>query len=418
MKRQTRGTSRKSYAEVDEDDDDLEESEGEEQEDEEEAGDSSSLKVTDLGNYVYVLDSADLKGSTKIASFDMDGTLIEPKSGRKFPTGRSDWRWWNDSVPTKLKSLYEQQYKIVIFTNQGGIEKGKQKRADITGKIQDLAAELGFPIQAFIAGAENNYRKPFTTMWELLESKYNKDEKIDMSASFYCGDAAGRKKDWKKGAKKDFSCSDRKFAANVGIKFYTPDEYFLEQAPVPFEWDGVNPATLIENAKPVDNKTYHSTSQEMVIMVGWPASGKSTFTERYFVPHGYVRVNRDTLKTKPKCQKAVKEAFNEGLSVVVDNTNPSESARGEFISIAQEKSIPVRCIYLKTPRDVAEHLNYVRVRETNGDVRRIPDVGYNTYNKNFEPPTKSEGFTEVIEVEFNPNFEGKPHLEKYFKHWT
>lgn len=32
--------------------------------------------------------------------------------------------------------------------------------------------------------------------------------------------------------------------------------------------------------------------QELVIFVGLPASGKSTFAERFFVPQGYVRVNQ------------------------------------------------------------------------------------------------------------------------------
>ena len=43
------------------------------------------------------------------------------------------------------------------------------------------------------------------------------------------GDAAGRK------APKDFSDSDRKFAQNIGVKFHTPEEYFLH-AKVDTNW--------------------------------------------------------------------------------------------------------------------------------------------------------------------------------------
>ena len=52
----------------------------------------------------------------------------------------------------------------------------------------------------------------------------NGDVAVDIDSSFYCGDAAGRKKP---NGKKDFSCSDRLFAINVGVKFLTPEERFL-----------------------------------------------------------------------------------------------------------------------------------------------------------------------------------------------
>ena len=39
----------------------------------------------------------------KIAAFDLDYTLIKPKSGKKFPIDKNDWEWMYSNVPNKLK---------------------------------------------------------------------------------------------------------------------------------------------------------------------------------------------------------------------------------------------------------------------------------------------------------------------------
>lgn len=40
---------------------------------------------------------------------------------------------------------------------------------------------------------------------------------MDLKKCKYVGDAAGRAKNWVPDKPKDFSCSDRMFAANIGI---------------------------------------------------------------------------------------------------------------------------------------------------------------------------------------------------------
>lgn len=46
----------------------------------------------------------------KIAMYDLDGTLIEPKSGAKFPKDGGDWKWWHAKVKPKLAEAYEQGF--------------------------------------------------------------------------------------------------------------------------------------------------------------------------------------------------------------------------------------------------------------------------------------------------------------------
>ena len=63
--------------------------------------------------------------SKRIAAFDMDWTLIQTKSGRVFPVNHHDWKLWHDGVPSKLRRLIVDGYRIVVFTNQGGVRTGK-----------------------------------------------------------------------------------------------------------------------------------------------------------------------------------------------------------------------------------------------------------------------------------------------------
>ena len=56
---------------------------------------------------------------------------------------------------------------------------------------------------------------------------------------------------------------------------------------------------------------------ELVILVGSPGAGKTTFAKRYITPLGYERVNQDILKTRERCLKASAEYLGAKKSVVV-----------------------------------------------------------------------------------------------------
>ncbi len=83
--------------------------------------------------------SSGLEGTSKIASFDMDDTIITRKSGAKFPKDADDWLFLNNKVVPKIKELADDGYKIVIFTNQAGIQKGHTKAEDIKKKVKNIA---------------------------------------------------------------------------------------------------------------------------------------------------------------------------------------------------------------------------------------------------------------------------------------
>lgn len=371
----------------------------------------------------WALDSPEIPGAEKILAFDMDHTLVVPKTGKKFAKGRGDWVWWNPKVVPTLKEYYNNGFKVVIFTNQAGIEKKKTKKGDLTGKILDLCKELGFPMQAFICGGNNHWRKPHTTMWDYLSSHMNKSVNINLTKSFYIGDAAGRIKNWRPKHKRDFSCSDKKFAINVGVRFMTPEEFFLQDVDVAnakFEWKSLDPIKFLkenpEGMNVFEGSSITKSEQEVICFVGLPASGKSTFAKKYLVPKGYIWINRDTLKTPAKCKKALKEALQEGKSAVIDNTNPT-AKRQEYIGVAKKCGVSVRCFYFDASRELANHLNFYRERLSEGKRRRVPAVAFNMYKCRFEEPSKDEGFTEIATVKFVPDFENAQQ-RKWFQNWT
>lgn len=366
---------------------------------------------------LIVLSSGELVGRGKVAGFDIDFTVIKTASGRKFATGSKDWEFLYDCVPDKLLQLDKDGYRIVFFTNQAGIEKDKVKPETIKDKIEAIIKSLGITVQVLISTGNSHFRKPSPNMWEFFVDNCNQGVEVNKKESFYVGDAAGRAKNWAPNKPKDFSCSDRMFAANIGIGFHTPEEFFLGEKPAKYKWGSINAARYLTDAKAAAKTDYHRKGTEMVIMVGFPASGKSTIRTNCFEPHGYIAVNRDTLGTSQKCLKVTKESLMGGKSVVVDNTNPSVIGRSEFIKAAKAAGVPVRCLWMQTSLELSHHLNLVRQNQTNGEVRRIPDVGYNMFKKNFGEPKTDEGFSEVIKVDFVPQFSSQRD-EDIFKQWT
>ncbi|XP_014493395.1 polynucleotide 3'-phosphatase ZDP isoform X3 [Vigna radiata var. radiata] len=171
-----------------------------------------------------------LRDSSKIAAFDFDGCLAKTDVKR---VGANEWTLMHSTIPDKLQSLYNDGYKLVIFTNESNIERWKNKRQvavdSKVGRLNNFIERVKVPIQVFIAcgvglksGADKKnddaFRKPKPGMWHLMEEHFNSGIVIDMDQSFYVGDAAGRKS--------DHSDADIKFAEAIGLKFYLPEDYF------------------------------------------------------------------------------------------------------------------------------------------------------------------------------------------------
>ena len=210
-------------------------------------------------------------------------------------------------------------------------------------------------------------------MWELLGNNINKDD------SFYCGDAAGREK--------DFAASDLMFAHNLGITFYTPEQLFLgKEEQLTFNYPDYSDHIGV---KKFNLKL--QGSNEMIIMIGYPGSGKSYISSQI----GYEIVNQDTLKTKAKCLKLAENIMKKGKNLTIDRTNYCKKMREEFISLANKYDYYVTVINIVNSFEFCKYMNHYRCYTTKSKL--IPNVVYNTMRKKYEKPEISEGINEIYE---------------------
>ncbi|XP_035894043.1 uncharacterized protein F21D5.5 [Anopheles stephensi] len=367
---------------------------------------------------LHVYTSAGVVASDRVAAYDMDGTLIKTKSGNVFPKSIDDWQIAFPEVPGKLKTLHRNGFKLVIFTNQAGIGKGKVRIEDFRQKIEALVRKLAVPMQVFIATGAGKYRKPRPGMWQTLCERQNDGVPIDRARSFYVGDAAGRpelKKPIKR--KKDHSCADRLLALNVGISFLTPEQHFQNLPDTTWTKPEFDPKEVCGGpaSSPIlqpAGAALTSVGQEVIVMVGYPGAGKSHFVRQHLVTHGYEVVNRDTLGSWQKCVTHMEVSLRQGKRVVVDNLNPDVESRKRYLLVANRANIPVRCFLMDVSYKHARHNNEFR-EMTDRTHSTISEMVFNSYKSKFQPPTVAEGFTEIVKVRFVPSFANKDHEQLY-----
>jgi predicted kinase len=132
---------------------------------------------------------------------------------------------------------------------------------------------------------------------------------------------------------------------------------------------------------------------ELVIFVGLPGSGKSTYyREHYAATH--VHVSKDLMpnvRARDERQwREIEAALAAGRSVVIDNTNPSRDARAPLIALGRRFGAKIAGYFF----DVDVRACIMRNREREGRAR-VPEVAIFTTRKKLQPPALDEGFDEL-----------------------
>lgn len=169
---------------------------------------------------------------------------------------------------------------------------------------------------------------------------------------------------------------------------------------------------------------------EIVIVLGFPASGKSTVTED-LVKQGYVRLNRDTLggTVDGLVSRMAQLAMAGTNRFVLDNLYATVASRASVIEFGRVNSIPVRCIWMDTSIEDAQFNACTRMVRKYGhllgpdeikkakDPNAFPPAVIFGYKKDFQRPTTTEGFSKIdihhFVRRFDPAYTNKAILVDY-----
>ena len=156
------------------------------------------------------------------------------------------------------------------------------------------------------------------------------------------------------------------------------------------------------------NYLTEETQKELVIAIGLPASGKSTYIKKNYPKHLIIsndltveklakssNTDYNTAFNQLGLQKIIKQGFIDfrkalktKRSIVLDNTNLTKEIRKNYIDLAKD--------YLKIALvfNISEKEQYNRLAKRKG--KNIPKETLDKMRQDMEQPNKSEGFTEII----------------------
>lgn len=358
-----------------------------------------------------------------VIAFDVDGTIITTKSGKRFPVSDDDWKFWHPSVPDVLQRVSSEGYLLAFISNQGGIGNKKQSASGFQKKIDAIIDKVNVPIDFICSLGSDVYRKPCTGMWEFL-SLASWEKAVAHSGGdahaiecIYVGDAAGRPASGTRA--KDFSDTDLKLALNLGVQFQTPERFFLQSnqslhTATTLADDTSTPSRLCDWAKESGGRSWDEVVasvlssgevKEVVLLVAPPASGKSTLA-RALELHGYTRINQDELGSLKKCLDVAREHIQAGRKqLVVDNTNLSKDTRMQWQALARDADFSIRCVNLQLPKELCMLLSTFRLVHPNTlpqDKRKIETVVFHKFFKDLVFPSASEGYDRVDTIHWTP----------------
>jgi len=129
----------------------------------------------------------------------------------------------------------------------------------------------------------------------------------------------------------------------------------------------------------------------LYLMIGIPASGKSTFCRLNF-PYADV-ISLDRVKTRNNEQLLIDDALWQRADIIIDNTNVTRAERARYIGLAKRRGYRVVGYYFQSILS-----DCIRRNQDREGKARVPDKAIVAKSNQLELPSRSEGFDELYFV--------------------
>jgi HAD superfamily hydrolase (TIGR01662 family) len=314
------------------------------------------------------------KSEKKFSFFNRDHTLIKSTSGTLFPQETERWEF-HKNVKEIVSKMLENDFHIVITTNQPGIKKGTT-----TKKVQETICNN--IINSFNENCRDKFRYFIGEDSESEKFKPNKailkdilkDDEIDIINSIVIGDTK----------------TDVIFAKNINLLFKPAYKFFKQD-------------------------------QILTVMTGFPACGKShhirefhpfdvrvclgdiicSMNEEYKIEWKNIYYNIE--------EKLIIDSLSNKLNIVIDRTNIDKNRRKRFIDLVNKfkrqreehthkpENIKIICKYFRIPIETCKE-NYRNIKKISEDKLWQMEEIFDRMESEFEEPTLDEGFDEIIHI--------------------
>lgn len=349
---------------------------------------------------VLIYKPTGLNSSSLIAGFSLLNTIVKIKDTPL----HQKWELAFQDISKNFKKLIKEGHIIVIMTDN--ILTPELTINVFKKKITQLVREIG--VSVFVIMALNNglMKKPAPGLW-LEYRKRMKTSEINTKMSFFVGNLAGRVKNWADGMPADRSGADRYFAHNIGLTFATPEEYFLNWPIAKYKNPLFDPRVLLSMHDFNEYDSVICKTQEIVVLVGPPDSGKSYICNYRLVPSGYIRLSiKNTLIANKRVLEKLGTYVNQGKSVAIDGMNHTKELREVYVEVARKHKTPIICIKMICSKSQLSHNG--RFRELTQPIVMESDSARKEraqhFKDTYEEPSRGEGFDEVLKLNFRPVF--------------